>query len=117
MLAAIADQPLLNFQQRDVGLTTNETQQISPVRFDPVRPPIPARRRRRDFAGSMETTDPAYRAGYTDPETLGRRVARHAPSITASTTRLRSSSESAILTASFAASLKNHKRPRFGKPP
>ena len=78
-LAAIADQPFLDFQQRDVGLTANETEQIIAMRLDPVRPLIPARRRRRNFAGGVKPPNPAYGAGYAHSETHGRRVARHAP--------------------------------------
>ena len=78
MLAAIGDQTFLDFQQRNVWLTANETEQIIAMRLDPVRTLITARRRRGNFAGGMKPTDPAYRAGYTDAETLGRRVARQA---------------------------------------
>ena len=46
MFAAIGDQPSLDFQQRDIGLTANESKKIVAVRWIPVRPLIPARRRR-----------------------------------------------------------------------
>jgi hypothetical protein len=77
MFAAIGVQPSLDFQQRDIGLTANEAEQIVAMRFDPVRPLIPARRRRRNLAGGVETTNPAYGAGYTHPKTFGCRIARH----------------------------------------
>jgi hypothetical protein len=41
MFAAIGVQPSLDFQQRDIGLTANEAEQIVAMRFDPVRPLIP----------------------------------------------------------------------------
>ena len=77
MFAAIGDQSSLDFQQRDIGLTADESEQIVAMRFDPVRPLIPARRRRRNLAGGVETTNPAYGAGYTHPKTFGRRIARY----------------------------------------
>ena len=110
MFAASGDQPSLDFQQRDIGLTANEPEQIIAMRLDPARPLIPARRRRRNLARGVETTNPAYGAGYTHPKTrLAAALRDIPPSTTASTTRLRRSSESAILAASFAASLTNHK--------
>ena len=41
VFAAIGDQPSLDFQQRDIGLTANKSEKIVAVRFDPVRPLIP----------------------------------------------------------------------------
>src|SRR5271165_5111474 len=77
-LAAVGDQPLLDFQQRDVRLTTNETKQIFAMRLNAVRTPIPARRRRGNLAGGLEALQPTHGAGDADPKTLGRRVARQA---------------------------------------
>ena len=77
MFAASGDQPSLDFQQRDIGLTANEPEQIIAMRLDPARPLIPARRRRRNLARGVETTNPAYGAGYTHPKTFGRRIARY----------------------------------------
>src|SRR5271167_3295307 len=77
-LAAVGDQPLLDFQQRDVRLTTNETKQIFAMRLNAVRAPIPARRSRGNLAGGLEAPYPTDGASDADPETLGRRVARQA---------------------------------------
>ena len=118
MFAAIGDQPFLDFQQRDIGLTANESEQIIAMRFDPVRPLIPARRRRRNLAGGVETTNPAYGAGYLTPKRLAAALRDIPPSTTASTTRLRRSSESAILAASFARRASRIiNRPDSGIPP
>ena len=78
-LAAVGDQTLLDFQQRHIRLTANQTEQIIAMRLNAVRPTIPARRSRGDLAGRPEPPNPAYGAGDADPETLGRRIARHAP--------------------------------------
>src|SRR5208337_2049455 len=67
-LAAVGDQPLLDFQQRDVRLTTNETKQIFAMRLNAVRAPIPARRSRGNLAGGLEAPNPTYGAGDADPE-------------------------------------------------
>jgi hypothetical protein len=97
MFAAIGVQPSLDFQQRDIGLTANEAEQIVAMRFDPVRPLIPARRRRRNLAGGVETTNPARTAlAILTPKRLAAALRDIPPSTTASTTRLRRSSESAI---------------------
>src|SRR5208282_6351506 len=61
-LAAVGDQPLLDFQQRDVRLTTNETKQIFAMRLNAVRAPIPARRSRGNLAGGLEAPNPTYGA-------------------------------------------------------
>ena len=75
--AAIGDQPLLDFQQRHVRLAANEAEQIIAMGLDAARAAIPARRRRRNLSLGFEARHPSHGAGDTDPETLGRRVARH----------------------------------------
>jgi len=45
--------------------------------LDAARAAIPARRRRRNLSLGFEARHPSHGAGDTDPETLGRRVARH----------------------------------------
>src|SRR5579871_2221217 len=109
MFAASGDQPSLDFQQRDIGLTANEPEQIIAMRLDPARPLIPARRRRRNLARGVERQTQRTALAILTPKRLAAALRDIPPSTTASTTRLRRSSESAILAASFAASLTNHK--------
>jgi hypothetical protein len=59
MLAAIGDQSLLDFQQRQVRLATVEAEKIIPMRFHPRRAAIPAHRRGRDRALDGETGHPS----------------------------------------------------------
>ena len=65
-LAAIGDQPLPDFQQCGIRLAADETEQILAMRLNSPRTLIPARRSRRNLAGGMEPTNPAYRAGDAD---------------------------------------------------
>jgi len=74
-LAAIGDQALPNFRERDVGLATNEAEQVIVLRLDALGTMIPARRSRRRLARGMETPNPAYGAGDADFETPGRLIA------------------------------------------
>src|SRR5271170_976774 len=77
-LAAIGDQSLLDSQERNVRLTANETKQIIAMGFDAMGTAIPANRARGNPARGLEARHPAHRAGDAHPETLGRRIARHA---------------------------------------
>jgi hypothetical protein len=76
-LAAVGDQPLLDFQQRDIRLATNEPEQIVAMRFDPLGTAIPARGSRGHLARAQEAMCPTNRAGDADLEALSRRVSRH----------------------------------------
>jgi hypothetical protein len=78
-LAAIGDQPLLDFQQRQVRLAAIEAEQVIPMGLDPSRPAVPTHRRRRDHTRGLEARRPAHRAGDAHAKTLGRPVARHPP--------------------------------------
>ena len=111
MFAAIGDQPSLDFQQRDIGLTANESEKIVAVRFDPVRPLIPARRRREISPVALKRQTQRTALAILTPKRLAAALRDIPSSTTASTTRLRRSSESAILAASLAASLKIINRP------
>ena len=104
VFAAIGDRPPLDFQQRDIGLTANETREDSrdALRSDATVDSRPSA----NVAVAMKRQTSERRSLY-HAKTFGRRIARHPSFTTASTTRLRRSSESAILAASFAASLKS----------
>ena len=78
MLAAIGDQPVVDFQQRQVRLAAIEAEQVIPMELDPLGPAVPAHRRRRNLTLVLEARHPAHRAGDADAKTLGRRIARHA---------------------------------------
>jgi hypothetical protein len=88
--------------QRHVRLSANEAEQIIAMGLDSTGTAIPAPGSWGNLALGFEARHLAHRAGDADPETLGRRVARHAARTTAPTTRSRRSSESAIPAASFA---------------
>jgi hypothetical protein len=77
-LTAVGDQQLPDFQQCDIRLAADETQQIIAMRLNSARPLIPARRSRRNKTRGLEAPNPAYGAGDADPKMLGRRIAGHA---------------------------------------
>src|SRR5579863_9829863 len=109
MFDASGDQPSLDFQQRDIGLTANEPEQIIAMRLDPARPLIPARRDGEISPVALKRQTQRTALAILTPKRLAAALRDIPPSTTASATRLRRSSESAILAASFAASLTNHK--------
>jgi len=76
-LAAIGDQPVLDFQQRDIRLAANKPEQIVAMRFDPGRAVIPARGSGGHFACGQETMSPTDRAGDADREAFRRCVSGH----------------------------------------
>jgi hypothetical protein len=82
-LAAIGDQASLDFQRRHVRPAANEAEHIVAMGLDPTGTTISPRRRRRDLPLGLEARHPAHGAGDANPKSLGRRVARHAPSTTA----------------------------------
>src|SRR5271166_7096305 len=87
------------------------------MRLNAARAAIPARRSRRNLASGSEALQPAYGAGDADPETLGRRVARHAPyynSVHNTFAKILGKRHSRRLLR--AASIMNHKHTRFGNP-
>ena len=75
-LAAIGDQPLSDFEQRDVRLAPDQAEEIVALRLDPTRATIAPRRRRRNLALGLEALHPAHRACYAHFETRGRPIAR-----------------------------------------
>jgi len=75
-LAAIGDQALLDFRQRDVRRAADQAKQIAAMRLDPTGAAVASRRRRRNLTGQLKTLDPAHAARNAHVETLGRRIAR-----------------------------------------
>ena len=101
MLAAIPDQTLLDLQQGDVRRAPDQPHEVVVMGFDAARAAIASQQPRRQFSRRFELLDPAHGARDADFETLCRRIARQPAETTASTTRLRRSSESAMPAASL----------------
>jgi len=106
------------FQERDVRLAAHEAEQAIMKRHYALATTIPSRRRRQGLlARGMEATNPAYGAGDADSEMLGAALRDKPPSTTESATRSRSSSESAIVSASSARRSASITTKRFRNPP
>ena len=101
MLAAIPDQTLLDLQQGDVRRAPDQPHEVVVMGFDAARAAIASQQPRRQFSRRFELLDPAHGARDADFERFAAELRDSPPETTASTTRLRKSSESAMPAASL----------------
>ena len=109
MLAAIPDQSLLDFEQRDVRRATDQAHEVRVMGFNAAGATVASAGFGRNLACRLELLLTQRTAlAMLILNSLAAALRDSPSSTTASTTRLRRSSESAIPAASFAARIMNH---------